>query len=74
MHGLRFSNEVDGDRAEHVGPRLTNVCLPTVQKNSAAHPRKRNYGGVVSAKEVRSVTGLVCNATHYRDTRQTSRA
>jgi hypothetical protein len=41
MHGLRFSNEVDGDCAEHVGPRLANLCLPTMQKGSAAHHRKR---------------------------------
>jgi hypothetical protein len=52
MHGLRFSDEVVGDRAEHVGPRPANVCLPTSQKNSAAHNRKCCDRGLGSAEKL----------------------
>jgi len=52
MYGLRFSNEIDGDWAGHAGPRLANVCLPTMQEGSAAHHRKRRDRGVASAEEL----------------------
>ena len=35
-----------------MGQRRANVCLPTVQKGSAAPHRKCRDGGVVGAKEV----------------------
>jgi hypothetical protein len=36
MHGLRFANDVNGNRAGRVGPRPSNVYLSKMQKGSAA--------------------------------------
>jgi hypothetical protein len=53
MHGLRFSDEVDGDRAERGGPGSANLYLPTVQKAAAAPDRQCCDRGLAGAKTVR---------------------
>jgi hypothetical protein len=55
MHSLRFTNEVDGDRAEQAGPRLANLYLPTLQKGTGAYYRRHRPRGLVEAKVVGNV-------------------
>ena len=53
MHRLWFSHEAGGDRAEHAGPGLANVFLPTMQAGPAPRHRQRRDRSVGSAKTVR---------------------
>jgi hypothetical protein len=53
MHRLRFSHEVGGDRAEHVGSGLAEFCLPSLQESSATRHRKQRGRGLGSAKALR---------------------
>ena len=52
MHRLWFSDEAGGDRAEHAGPGLANVFLPTMQAGPAPRHRQRRDRSVGSAKTV----------------------
>jgi hypothetical protein len=55
MHRLRFSHEVDGDRAERYRPRPANVHLSAMQKGSATRHRKCRDGGLVGAEAIGKV-------------------
>jgi hypothetical protein len=54
VHGLRFSHEVDGDRAERVGTRLANIRLPALPTDPASHHCQRRDRGLDRAEEVGS--------------------
>jgi hypothetical protein len=48
---LQLSHEIDGYRAQHVGPGRAIVCLPTMQQQGTALHRKCRDGGLASASE-----------------------
>ena len=50
MHGLRLSDETDGNRAKRRRERPPNVWLPSMQKGPAAYHRKRPDRGLVRAE------------------------
>ena len=50
MQRLRLSNEVGGDRAEHVRQRPPNLRLLTLPKGSATRHRQRRYRGLAGAE------------------------
>jgi hypothetical protein len=50
MHGLRISDEADGNRAKRRRERPPNVWLPSMQKAPAAYHRKHRYRGLVRAE------------------------
>jgi hypothetical protein len=50
MHGLRFADEVDGDWAEHVGPGLAYLHLPSLQEGTGAYYRQHRHRGLVEAQ------------------------
>jgi len=55
MHRLWFSHEAGRDRAEHAGPGLANVFLPTMQASPAPRHRQRRDRSLGSAKTVKAV-------------------
>jgi hypothetical protein len=50
MHRLRFTHEVDGDRAKHVGQGFANLHLSALQKGTGAYYRQHRHGGLVEAE------------------------
>jgi len=59
MHGMRFSHEIEGYRAEPCRPRPANVCLSAMPKGSTPRHRKYRDGGMAEAevKRVAQDTG-----------------